>query len=731
MLNPRARWLIAALMLLPLLALRASAQEAPAKLPPQPLPLKRVVLFSSSVGFFEHEGQIEGNKQIEFSFKTDDINDLLKSMVVQDRQGGIVTGINYGSPEPLTRTLRTFTIDLTDNPTLAEIFQQLRGQEVLLETPTPVTGLVVGVEVRNVPLAGDKVAQVEVLNLRTSEGLRSIRLDTISRTNFVSPKIDKEFQQALTLLAGVHANDQRRVKLDFQGKGKRDVAVGYIQEAPVWKTSYRLVLSDDEAPFLQGWAIVENTSTQDWKDVQLTLVSGRPISFVMDLSQPLFMTRPFVVPEMHASLSPRVYDQDLGAKEDEFRAAGGRKQSGSFGGGGFGGGGMGGGAGFGGGLGGGTFGGEPPGSKTRPFATSVVPVVDPFSERDADKIDLSQGVESAAKGQDIGELFRYSIKTPVTLPQNESSMLPIVNAPVKGEKLAIYNPAVHRKHPLSGVRLTNTTDLHLLQGPVTLFDGGEYAGDARIEDLAPGSTRIISYALDLETEVVAEDRSEKRQVIALQIRKGGLYAKQKVTRTSTYLVKNSGNKAKQLLIERGVDPAWNLVSPVAEEKTRSLHRFRVTAEPGKTARLIVTDEQEVTEDFALTMLEPAQIDVYVRLPVASPELKAAFDSLLASRTKLAEVTNVRVAKQAQFEALTSEQERTRLNLKALPYVQGASNVSEENKRSTNDLLQRYLKKLGSVETELDIVRSEIFQIQDREAKAKRDFEKLIEDLKVE
>ena len=363
--------------------------------------------------------------------------------------------------------------------------------------------------------------------------------------------------------------------------------------------------------------------------------------------------------------------------------------------------------------------------------TSVIPVVDPFQEAPATKIDLTQGVETAASGQDVGELFRYAIKNRVTLPQNESSMLPIVNAAIKGEKLAIYNPAVHRKHPLSGIRLTNSTDLHLLQGPITLFDGGEYAGDARIEDLAPGSTRIISYALDLKTEVSTEDRSEVRKVIALQIRKGGLYARHKITRTSTYVVKNSGEKVKQVLVERGIDPAWKLLQPPAEEKTRSLHRFLLKAEPGKAAKLAVVDEREETEDFVLTSLEPAQMDAFVRLSAAPPALKTAFESILASKAKLAEVTAVRVAKQVQFEALTSEQERTRLNLKAVPYVQDTPNISEENKKTTNELLQRYLKKLGSVESELDLVRNEIFLIQDREAKTRRDFEKLLDDIKVE
>src|SRR5688572_243473 len=165
----------------------ASAQEAAPTEPP--LPLKRVVMFSSSVGFFEHRGEIEGNQQIEFAFKTADINDLLKSLVVQDRGGGLVTAVNYGSPEPIARTLRTFAVDLTDSPTLAEIFQQLRGQKVHVEAPGAVTGVIVGVETRTLP-AADKEIEVQVLNLRTDEGLRSVRLDGIQLTRFDSPQID-------------------------------------------------------------------------------------------------------------------------------------------------------------------------------------------------------------------------------------------------------------------------------------------------------------------------------------------------------------------------------------------------------------------------------------------------------------------------------------------------------------------------------------------------------------
>ena len=698
-----------------LVASLASAQEAAPADPP--LPLKRVVMFSSSVGFFEHRGEIEGNRQIEFAFKTADINDLLKSLVVQDRGGGLVTAVNYGSPEPISRTLRTFAIDLTEKPTLAEIFQQLRGQKVQVDAPGPIPGIIVGVEVRRTS-SGDKETEIEVLNLRTTEGLRSVRLDDIVLTRFEDQKINQQFQQALDLLATEHSSDQKRVKLDFRGEGKRPVAVGYIQEAPVWKTSYRLVLEEKGQPFLQGWAIVENTTSHDWKDVQLTLVSGRPISFLMDLYEPLFMARPWVQPEQHASLRPRVYDQDLASREREFEKAAdvaGARNRGRRGGFGGGMGGMGGGGGF--------FGGEPPQDEGRPFVTGVVPEVD----RD---LDLKRGVQSAASAEDVGELFRYVIKQPVTLGRNESAMLPIVNDAVKGEKVAIYNPSVHVKHPLSGLRLTNTTPLHLLQGPITLFDGGEYAGDARIEDIPPGSTRLVSYALDLETEIAIEDKPAQKVLVALAIRQGGLHVKHKESREAHYLVKNSSDRAKQVLIERSIDPEWKLTQPAPAETTRAANRLTINAEPGKTATLITVEERNVTENFAMVSLDLSNLAIYLKAAQASAALKKALEEAMSRRTTLAAVQARRLEFDRRLAEITSEQQRVRDNLKAVPAAPG-NDAADPNQKASSDLAKRYLDKLSSLENELETLRQKLADIRLEEQKANEQLAEFLNDLVVE
>ena len=282
------------------------------------------------------------------------------------------------------------------------------------------------------------------------------------------------------MLASSHDTQKKAVRLEFDGQGRRRVRVAYIDEAPVWKTSYRLALSEAAKPFLQGWAIVENTTDDDWENVRLSLISGRPISFTMDLYEPLYIKRPVVVSELYEALRPQVYDQEMGAERD--RALGELKA-------------------------------EVP-------APSRVPEVQamrksaPMAAPAPPAVRLQQGVTAAAQTADAGELFQYAIKAPITLPRQKSALIPIVNGEVEGNKLSIYNQRVNARYPLNGFRLKNSTALHLLQGPITVFDGGIYAGDARIADLPPGQERLISYALDLKTEVETQAPAEQVEVVA-------------------------------------------------------------------------------------------------------------------------------------------------------------------------------------------------------------------------
>ena len=270
-----------------------------------------MTLFSSGVAYTQREGAIEsGEITVPLTFRTSQINDILKSLVLLDEEGGALPAV-YPSQDPVERTLQSFAVNVSAFATRGELLRQLRGVVLKIETVSKEVfeGQIVAVEEEK-QARGDgagSVVKVEVLTLITADGLISVSLDKVRLIKLLDERRDKELREALAVLAGGADDARRTVQLRFAGKKKRKVQVGYITEAPLWKISYRLVLSDDPTvkPYLQGWALVENTTDEDWEGVQLTLVSGRPVSFIQDLYQPLYLPRPTVGPDIIPVAAPQ------------------------------------------------------------------------------------------------------------------------------------------------------------------------------------------------------------------------------------------------------------------------------------------------------------------------------------------------------------------------------------------------------------------------------------------
>ena len=229
---------------MPMLRLRAAALVLATAVQAQPaaeVPVERVILFTSGVGYFEHAGRVSGNADVTLQFGETALNDVLKSLVVEDA-GGRVAGVVYPSQAPIERTLRSFAVDLSDGPDLADILRQVRGAEVVVDTPGgTVRGTVLSVS-RQTREAGGAAVAVDVLSLLTPGGLATVRLDTAGRIAFADPALQAEIEGALAALGQARGGDRKPVRVQFRGAGARRVRMGYVTGAPVWKTSYRLVL---------------------------------------------------------------------------------------------------------------------------------------------------------------------------------------------------------------------------------------------------------------------------------------------------------------------------------------------------------------------------------------------------------------------------------------------------------------------------------------------------------
>jgi len=663
-------------------ALTMTAQPNPPANPPatQPanatdVPVKVVVLFSSGVGYFEHDGTVRNDAAAELRFKTNQINDILKSLVLQDLDGGKVGVVTYPSQDPLAKMLQSFQVNISDNPPLGELLNRLRGARVTLAVgPETLTGTLLGLEQKQKPVADKGIVSVWVMNLLTGASIRAIELEQVRTIDIDNPELQDELHKALAALAGARDQDKKPVTIHFNGQGDRRVRLGYVVETPIWKTSYRLILPEakDQKPKLQGWAIVENQTDSDWNNVELSLVSGRPISFIQDLYQPLYVPRPVVQPELYASLRPQTYEAGMEEKESlaELRAAGAPAAP------------------------------APAAmpqqlARRRAMSSGFGGVAAAADMAKSAPMDAAASVSSVASASKVGELFEYTVGN-VTLPRQRSAMIPIITDDVEIERLSIYNQNVLPKNPLNGARLKNTTGKHLLQGPITVLDAGTYAGDARIDNVPPTQERLLSYGIDLQMLIDATKNKQENAILTGKIVKGILHLSRRLVSTQDYDAENKSEKDKTLLIEHPRREGWKLVDtdkPI--ETTDAMYRFKVNVPAGKAGKFTATEEIVTDETLAILPADFGQLVQYSRSGKIPKDVKDALAKAIQFKQQMADTQRQINEHQQKITQITQEQTRIRENMKT---------VSQNAQNST--YYTRLLTKLNDQESEIEKTQNE-------------------------
>jgi hypothetical protein len=657
----------------------------------QELPIHRVVLYKNGVGYFEHRGRVTGDQELNIRFTTAQLNDVLKSLTVVDLGGGKIGGVRYNSIAPLSQRLSTLRLALDGNTDRASFLNALRGARVEVRSgASSATGRLLSVEeVTRLQKDDREIKATEISLVSDSGELHTFELTPATGVRVLEGEMTREVSRYMALLASSRDKDVRQMTISTSGQGERELVVSYISEVPVWKSTYRIVLPENPAAkaLLQGWAVVDNTVGEDWKNVQLSLVAGAPQSFVEQISQPYYVRRPVVELPKSAQLTPQTHE---GAEnvavthavpaEAAYGAAGGvlggimsaspaaaPKQKKAAGGG----------------IGAGRY-----------NANETVEV----NAADANALTESyeQSFEAQSTGEALGDMFEYAIKQNVTVLQNQSALVPIVQARVEAEKVTLWNEK--ERSPLRALWLTNSSGLTLDAGSFNIVESGAFAGEGLLSEIHPNERRLLSYAADTAVRVKSTGSSEQKPYTRLRAARGILILTRELRETRTYIVTNTDTSARSVVIEHPARNGWHFLDPnlKPEESSNSYYRFRIKVAPASGEKLVVAEYYPQETTYALSNISSDIILMVLKTRDLQPDVEAALRKLLAKRDEIAAVQNTLNQRHQDVEAINNEQERIRENMKSLK-------GSAEEKA----LLQRYVSSLNQQEDRLAELKKEI------------------------
>ena len=626
----------------------------------QDLALKRVMLSSGGMGYFEYEATVEGDATLKLTVSLQQVDDVLKSLVVYDDKGG-VGGLSLPGREPLAQAFKDLPFDQESLGSPSQLLATLKGAQVTVGGSRSVSGRIVSVQEETVSLGEGKGTTSRTrVTLYTDLGLQQFILEEAENLQFADASLRDKVGQALVAIQSNRAKDARTIELSARGKGKRTVRVAYIVEAPVWKASYRLTLeADPAAPRspLQGWATIENLSGQDWKDIDLTLVSGRPVAFHQALYNAYYVTRPEVPVEVAGRLMPSVDRGGVAATQPKAATLPAMPAPAPY---------------------------RP--QQERSAAPALAAPPPPPIAAAADQIEATDAATQVV----------FKFPRPVSVDNGRTLSIPIIDRQVPAQRLALYQADTAARNPLAAIRLTNDGESGLPPGLITIYERDKaanvaYVGDARLSGFPVGETRLLAYALD-EKITIERDMSQTDRLATGTISQGVLKLSRIVRQTTVYRVRGPAKEPRQLVVVQRRLPGWTLTKPEAKGTEISEGNYRIPfALPGGDQTQTFEVVQEQTQQQEVRLLDSAadQIRVYAEAREFDAKTREALARVLQLQQTTAEAQRRVAQVEAERQQIVQEQARLRENLARVP--------------ANSDLQRRYLATLDKQETQLEVL----------------------------
>ncbi len=464
----------------------------------------------------------------------------------------------------------------------------------------------------------------------TASGLQQFVLEEADSVQVADAGLRGRIDRALEAVRGEAAHDARHLALRSAGKGARTVRVGYVAGAPLWKTTYRLLLPSTEGgkARLQGWAVLENASGTDWNGVDLSLQYGNPVTFRQALYKTYYVNRPEVPVEVLGRILPGV---DTRARAGAAGAAA-------------------------------------PAAAPPMAAPAPAMAMRSFAKAAAtDQMQMAEPEEQAASAE-AADATLFRLATPMVLPAGHSATVPILDREVPADRVGVVQEG--RPHPLQALRIRNDTGTSLPAGVLTLYDptaDASFAGDARLGGLPSGETRLLEFAEDLRTTVDWQT-DESTALLTATAAQGMLRLQQRDRWTARVTLTAPADEARHLLVEIPRRPESTLLTdsdlkPVTE--TAAAWRLPVTLKPGESRTVIANVDRITFEESSLTEDNGVLATVLANASL-SASARAALRHIADLRAALSTRENDRDKLKAQMAEVERDEDRIRQNLAALP-----------------------------------------------------------------
>jgi len=639
------------------------------------LPIKEVILYKHGVGYFERAGDLRAGDTARLDFKASDMNDVLKSLTIVDRSGGVIGGVRYDAAEALDKRLQDFPFAVDRQASLAAFLDQLKGARLELRLGSDtVAGTIIGA--RTVK-PDDKSPERENVVLLTDSGeIRTFDMGAASSVKLSDPKLQGLLRDYLTVLSGARSKDKRSVYIDTAGTGTRQLTASYMTPSAVWKSSYRLIFGTGAEATLEGWAIIDNTSGEDWSNIKLSVVSGRPISFITQLYEPRYVQRPSGELAENRAVAPIVLQGAMGGAAPAAVAK--------------------------------ALAAAPPAPANRQDRAFLA------EERVSVDALRDSSIAPAMNTRDLGELFEYSFSTPVSVKQGESAMLPFLQQKINARKLLIYMESFGL-NPMNAAEIANSTGKTLDGGPITVYDANAYAGEALVETLKAGDKRLITYGIDLGARVTTAFNSTRANVREVHFARGVLTTRNSVEETKTYTIKNVDPRRKTVIIEHKQRPQYKLLEMKPTETTADAYRFEVSVGGNATEAFAVREERVYDQTMSVTSLTPDAIAAFTQNKALSDAARRQLEQIAQKKRDIAANDGQLRQTQADLNNLTQDEERQRRNIESLRNVAGQQN-----------LVQQYAGQLAAAEVKLAGLRDQESQLQKKKTSLESELNGLIE-----